>query len=29
MTEIVEEDWPIKPDPDFVAALPIKSEEAE
>jgi len=29
MTEIVEENWPIKPDANFVAALPIKSEEAE
>lgn len=27
MAEIVENDWPIKPDPDFVAALPIKTTE--
>ena len=27
MAEIVEENWPIPPDPDFVAALPVKSIE--
>jgi hypothetical protein len=27
MAEIVEKDWPIKPDPDFIAALPIKTAE--
>ena len=27
MAEIVEEDWPIKPDPDFVATLPFKTAE--